>query len=157
MKLLLIAPCDRVLSDPTFGNSLIAVFHEILIKLPPGTEVPSNAMVPRDWTIFSKYELEPSEENKDYSAVTKIFWPNGDLFAELGIAAAKPTKNGMAFAIRLQGAPLGQNGRYLIQQTIRIDGDDGFVCGPVESYMSLSVTYDLPPIPSSPLGEDKPG
>jgi hypothetical protein len=145
MKLLVIAPCDRIINDPTFGNSLIAVFHEIQIKLPPGSEVPASAMIPRDWSIFSKYYLDPEEEGKEYYSITKVFWPSGEKFAEISLLSANP-KNGMAFAVRLQGAPIGQNGKYRIEQSIHINGNDEFIFGPVESYIAVNVTYDLEPI-----------
>src|SRR5271165_3941587 len=119
MKLLLIAPCQIALQDPEQGHSLIAIFHDILIKLPETSPAPPpNAIIPREWAIFTKFALEPNEEGKDYALATNIFWPDETSFVSQVLHAAQPTKNGMAFIAKLQGFPMGQNGKVRITQQL---------------------------------------
>jgi hypothetical protein len=148
MKLLLIAPCQIALQDPDQGHSLIAVFHEILIKIPADApELPAIAIIPKEWAIFSKFSLEPDEEGKDYSLNTSIFWPDGTLFVSQAILAAQPTKNGMAFITRLQGFPMGQNGLVKVSQTLTSEGN--LVCENIEVEIKTTVERSLPPLRAS--------
>jgi hypothetical protein len=146
MKLLLVAPCQLALQDPTQGHSLIGVFHEIKIQIPSNApELPNNAIVPREWAIFSKFELDPDEEGKNYSMTTQFYWPDGSEFANQVLVAAQPTKNGMAFISRFQGFPMGQNGTLKVIATLR--RDDEVVCGPTEVGIKV-IVEKTPPAPS---------
>jgi hypothetical protein len=143
MKLLLIAPCQIALQDPDQGHSLIAVFHEIKIRIPEDApQLPVNAIIPKEWAIFSKFGLEPEEEGKDYSLDTTIFWPDGAVFATQVICALQPTRNGLAFIVRLQGFPMGQNGVVKVSQTL-LRGERVVYEG-AESEIRMSVERTLP-------------
>jgi hypothetical protein len=143
MKLLLAALCDRVLNDPDYGHSLIAVFHAIRIQIvqdAPG--LPSNAVLPKEWAIFAKYGLESNEEGKDYSITGEIFWPDGSLFGTLTVAAAQPSKDGMAFILKVNGFPMGQNGTIRVLLTLSSSGKTVF--GPTELIAKVNVERNLP-------------
>jgi hypothetical protein len=141
MKLLLLTACEKVLQDVQSGHSLISVFHGLTIQLPPEPEMPGNAVIPKEWAIFSKWELLPDEEGKNYASSVEIFWPDGTFFAKSIIAAAQPTQDGMAFIVRLPGFPIGQNGKLKIVQFLQ--SDDEQVFGPVELEVRVAVTRDL--------------
>jgi hypothetical protein len=131
MKLLLAAPCNLVLQDPEVGHSLIGVFHESKIQIPhDAPEVPSNAMVPREWSIFSKFGLDPDDEGKNYSLKIDVFWPDGSILISHTVNAARPTNNGMAFIAKLQAFPMGQQGIVRIIQNLSSEGN--VVFGPIE-------------------------
>src|ERR1035438_9786942 len=109
MRLLLVTPCQLAIQDPVSGQSLIAVFHDIKIKIAENApELPPNAIIPKEWSIFSKFTMEPDEEGKDYSLNTNIYWPNGEQFVSQAMDAAQPTKNGMAFIVKMEMFPIGQ-------------------------------------------------
>jgi hypothetical protein len=139
MKLLLLTACDKVLQDPQFGSSLISVFHGIKFQVPAGTELPKDAVVPKEWAIFSKWELLPEEENKNHVSVIEIFWPDGNAFIKYALKAAQPTKNGMAFINRMTGFPVGQDGKLKVIQSLECDGV--VVGGPHELDLQVDVTY----------------
>jgi hypothetical protein len=141
MKLLLAAPCNMALQDPDVGHSLIGVFHEIKIQVSQDAEVPNNAMVPKEWAIFSKFSLEPNEEGKDYSLSTDIFWPDGNLLLN-NVLPAKIAKNGMAFIAKLQTFPMGQQGIVRIRESLTSEGK--IVCGPIELEVKVVIEKVLP-------------
>ena len=66
MKLLIASPCQMVITDKEglAGHSLIGVFHNFKIRVPEKAEVPSNALLPKEWTIFSKWSLDPPESKE---------------------------------------------------------------------------------------------
>ena len=139
MKLLLSNPCEKVLQDPDSGHSLIAVFHDIKIQISKDAEAPPNdAVVPQNWAVFSKFGLDHEEENKEYSLLTDIFWPDGKPFVSGNqLNALPPTKNGMTFVVKLQGFPMGQNGEVKVRQTLKCNG--AIVFGPFESIVRINV------------------
>lgn len=62
-KLLLFAPCEKVLIDEqTKTVSLIVVLQEIHYKVPPGTQIQPNALLPMNWSVISLWQ---EEEMKD--------------------------------------------------------------------------------------------
>jgi hypothetical protein len=145
MNLLLAAPCQLALQDPVSGHSLIGVFHEIKIQVSEDApEVPRNAMVPREWAVFSKFALAPEEEGRDYSLLTEVFWPDGTPLASLTVEAAQPTKNGLSFIARLQAFPMGQPGIVRIRTSLR--SGENLVWGPTDLEILVIVEKSLHPI-----------
>lgn len=143
MRILLAAPCNVALQDPEVGQSLIGVFHGMKIQISQDAEVPDNAMLPKEWAIFSKFGLDPDEEGKSYSLVTNIFWPDGKLLVNHLLPAAEPTKDGMNFITRMQAIPVGQEGIVKVSQTVISEGE--IVCGPIELEIKVTIEKTLPP------------
>ena len=141
MKLLLTTSCDKVLEDPESGTSLIAIFHEIKVHIPIDAEIPNNAAIPREWFIFTKFSLAPEEEEADYALETQVFWPDGTQFLGLTIGAKQPTRNGMAFKVKLPAFPIGQPGSLKITQTLRSNSD--IVLGPIENEIIVRIERGL--------------
>jgi hypothetical protein len=138
MKLLILAACEKVLSDPQSGPSLIAIFNGMKVTTHTDAVVPRDALLPREWSIFSRWQLEPEEEGKNYTSSTEILWPDGTQFGRLDLVAEQPTADGMSFTGRLTGFPIGQNGKVRIIQTLK--RDDGSVSGPFEMFLTVTVT-----------------
>ena len=101
-------------------------------------------MLPKEWAIFSKFGLEPSEEDKDYTLKTDIFWPDGKVLASHILDAMPPTKNGMAFIAKSQAFPMGQQGVVRIRESLTSEGK--VVFGPIEMEVKVSVERSLPSI-----------
>jgi hypothetical protein len=142
VKNIVYLPCQLALYDAQTGHSLIAVFHDIKFQFSPGTEIPINAVISRDWTIFSKWEMGEDEEGKDYTSKTEVFLPDGSLFTSNIVSAALPVANGMAFILRLQGFPIGQTGKLKIVNTLH-NGEE-LIYGPIETSVTVHLSFDLP-------------
>ncbi len=146
MKNLVHTPCQLVLRDAEYGHSLVAVFHELRLQFPPETVIPPNAVIPREWSVFSKWELEEDEEGKDYTSATEIFWPDGTPFLKTELKASPPVSNGMAFIFRFGVFPMGQIGTIRISNTLSEGGR--LVSGPIETAIRLRHQFDLPAAPT---------
>jgi hypothetical protein len=143
MKLLLTAPCILVLQDAEAGHSLIGVFHEIKIQIShDAPEIPSNAMLPKEWSIFSKFGLDPDEDGKNYTLKTDVFWPDGNILVSHALDAKQPTKNGLAFIAKLQAFPMGQQGIVRISESLTSEGK--VVFGPIELEVKIVIERSLP-------------
>jgi hypothetical protein len=124
MKLLLAAPCNLVSNDPELGHSLIGVFHDIMVRVIPGAEIPNNAVLPKEWAIFSKWSLDPGEEGRNHFLVTEIYWPDGSKLSETRIKSLAPgVSPSISFIVRSQGFPFGQAGKIKIN--LRVEEEDG--------------------------------
>jgi hypothetical protein len=144
MKLLLATPCQFVITDveSSLGHSLIAVFHDIGIKVPPSTDVPSNALLPKEWAIFSKWKAEKEEEaTKHYTLQFAAYWPDGTALVEQEIKSNPLVEGGMAFIVRNTGFPIGQNGIVKVILSLMADGVPAHE--PVVLDIGVKLTKDL--------------
>lgn len=66
-KLLLFAPCEKILIDQaTNGVSLISVLQELHFKVPPGTQLQPNVSLPIGWTAVSLWQEEPADTGVEF-------------------------------------------------------------------------------------------
>jgi hypothetical protein len=114
MKLLLATACQVVINDPEFSHSLISVFHEIRFGISSSIDLPPNALIPREWSVFSKWELTDEESTGDIAQTCEMYWPDGALLSRTKLVAAKPVQRALAFNVRSQGFPVGQSGKLKI-------------------------------------------
>jgi hypothetical protein len=141
MKLLMASPCQTVLIDAELGHSLIAVFHHIAMKVPAEAEIPPNALIPREWAIFSKWQVEPEDTGQNFIQVSQVFWPDGTLLVENRVNAVPRSDRYMAFVVKNQAFPIGQNGEIKIVLWIESEGEK--IVPTVELALVLQVTKDL--------------
>lgn len=67
-KLLLFAPCEKVLVDEkSHTTSLIVILQEIHYKVPPGTQLQPNALLSMNWSVVSLWqEEEPADAGVEF-------------------------------------------------------------------------------------------
>jgi hypothetical protein len=136
MKLLIYTACDRVLQDPVHGASLITVFHGLAFKVQEGIELPPNAVMPKEWAVFTKWGLEREEVGKQYVSKLEIYWPDGTEFIKFSLEALQPIRDGLMFISRITGFPVGQTGNLRILQTLESEGS--IVFGPEELIIKVN-------------------
>ena len=71
---------------------------------------------------------------------TEMFWPNGAIFNTYDLAAVE-RHNGMAFNVRANGFPIGQNGKVRIKLTL-LNGDE-VVAEPFDVFVAVNVTKNI--------------
>jgi hypothetical protein len=83
-KLLLFAPCEKVLVDEmSHTTSLIAVLQEIHYKVPPGTQIQSGALLPMNWSIVSIWQEEdPADAEVEFEQRVLLENTAGKAFME---------------------------------------------------------------------------
>jgi hypothetical protein len=64
-RLLMFAPCEKVIIGQDNVVSLIGLFHEIQLQLPTGKDIPPDVCVPMKWAVFTLFQRNESEENKE--------------------------------------------------------------------------------------------
>jgi len=114
--------CEKVLLDKNDVPSLIAVFSKVTAVV--NGEVPANAVVPKEWCIFTSWLIELSDVGKQYTQAYRVVYPNGEQFGEpvripLQILPGKRHSQTIANS---QGLPVGQNGLYTVESWVE-EGD----------------------------------
>lgn len=113
--------CEKVIVDKNEVPSLIGVFNKITIAV--NGDVPSNAVVPKEWCIFTSWVVEPDDVGKHYTQICRILYPNGEQFGEDGRIELQfpPGKRNSQAIANSQGLPIGQNGLCTVECWIEED------------------------------------
>jgi len=142
MNLLLATPCNLVANDQELGPSLIGVFHDMTIKIHPDIEIPGNALIPKEWAIFSKWMLSSEETRRDYVLVSEVYWPDGTLLHQTKSKSSSPATTALIFIIKHQAFPFGQDGRVRIRLWMENE-DKTLVHESIEIFISVRVQKNV--------------
>jgi hypothetical protein len=142
--------CEKVILDQQSAGvaSLIGLFSKIVGLVPPNTEIPPNAATPKDWTVFSIWDIEPGDEHKNYVLCTQILYPDQSQFGDVSKQPMplQPNKR-VQMIVRLNGFPIGQLGFYTVRTWL--EEEDKKVSDPIE--FKLELEFTVAPNPSSSI------
>jgi|ERR1700737_811255 len=132
--------CDKILiaKDETF--SLISLFTRIILSVPTGTDIPTDAVSQKEWAVFTMWETELGDEKLDYFICTQIIYPDRAPFMQinkqkLNILAGQRAQAAMQFI----GFPIGRVGPRIVQ--IWIEHNDKKVVDTIELKIDLEVRH----------------
>jgi hypothetical protein len=122
-KLYLFAICEKVITDTNGVVSLIGLFNKVTVtRSPDSPEVPANAVAPKEYSIFTSWDLEAADRGKDYNQFYEFFYPDGAQFGGRAISVIKmgdgKRANSTANSIAL---PIGQVGVYTARTWLEDD------------------------------------
>jgi hypothetical protein len=114
--------CEKVIVDKNEMPSLIGVFNKMTTAV--SGDVPSNAVAPKEWCIFTSWVSEPSDAGRHYTQIYRILYPNGEQFGddariELQVVPGKRHSQTIASS---QGLPIGQSGLYTVESWVEENG-----------------------------------
>jgi hypothetical protein len=110
-KLLLFAPCEKVIIDETTKTtSLIVLLETVHIAIPRADQdkVPRDANIPINWQVLTLWQTEPQDQGKQLEMRFATYLPTGE---EIGIAGSmllrfEPGKPNFRGVISIAGVPL---------------------------------------------------
>jgi len=131
--------CEKVIvAAPDNVASLIGLFNKIIIAVAPGTEIPKNAVTPKEWAIFTIFDTEPGDELKEYVHFVQILYPDKTQFAEVSKNKIAVELNKRAqISVQVLGFPIGQRGKYTVR--VWVEENQQMVVGPIEFTMELEI------------------
>ncbi len=132
--------CEKViLAQPDSVPSLIALFSKIIMTVPEeAPEIPKNAVAPKDWAIFSAWDPDPGDEEKDYLFCTQLLYPDQTQFGEISKIRIKVERNKRSqVSAQILGFPIGQPGFYTVR--VWIEENDKRLFGPIEFKIELEI------------------
>ncbi|HTQ95794.1 MAG TPA: hypothetical protein VMH89_03260 [Candidatus Acidoferrum sp.] len=136
-RLALITVCDRVIIDEVGVASLIGLFNRIMPVIPPGVEVPSNAIAPKEWALFAIWEYEPGDENREFTMTYAVRFPDGSMFNESQVNFRLDQNRNQQIRVPFVGFPIGQLGLYQVH--IRLLAGDVIIQEPRPLTIELQI------------------
>jgi hypothetical protein len=113
-------PAPNQVGPPSLSN----LFTKLLVEVPNGVEIPSNAVGPKEWAIFSMWDAEPGDENKSYILCTAVSYPDGSQFGPTSKTRIPITLGQRSqMVIRALGFPLGQQGVYTVHVWLELENE----------------------------------
>jgi hypothetical protein len=139
--------CERVIIAKDDVASLIGLFSKITLIVKPGMDIPLNAVAPKEWSIFSIWDIDPGDELKEHTLYTKFIYPDGSQFAEVSKAKMVLQSGKRAqMVVTMSGFPIGQTGDYTVATWVEENGR--IVVGPIEFKLGVEISNLPEPQPS---------
>ena len=141
--------CEKVILAKDDVPALIRLFSKLILTVPTSAEIPREAVVPRDWAVFSIWETEPGDERRNYMLCTQLLYPDKTQFADTNRTKIniEPEKRAQ-MTIQFQGFPIGQTGEYTIRTWLEENQREVF--GPIEFGIGLEIRkQELPQTPQA--------
>jgi hypothetical protein len=147
LKPYLCVACERVIlempsnfdpPDSAGVASLIGLFSKMIAISIEDQVIPANAVIPKEWAIFSAWDIESDDAGKKYNICTQILYPDGSPFGEtskipLKLEINKRSQN----VVKISGFPVGQLGFYSVQTWIEEKGMR--IYGPIEFKIEFEI------------------
>lgn len=145
--------CEKVIIDqPIEGDppsqgvpSLIGLFNRIVLQISSDLpEIPKNAVAPKEWAIYSAWDNEPGDEQKEYFLCNQILYPDQSAFGPLIRTPVNvQPKRRSQMITRVQGFPLGQPGFYTVRTWL--EENNQMVGNPIEFRIELETKKQAQP------------
>ena len=134
--------CEKVITDQQQDGvaSLIALFNKIVVTVPAGSppEIPRNAVAPKEWAVFSAWDTDPGDEQKEHILCTQLLYPDESPFADVNKTVMKvELKKRSQMIVRILGFPIGQPGFHTVRTWI--EENRQMVFGPIEFKIELEI------------------
>ena len=115
-KLLLFAPCDRVIIDEAGKTlTLISILEQVQSQTPPMGEKVAGAV---NWFAIALYLQLPEDEGKTYEQRTCLMLPDGSETLE-GTISFQMTQRTHRVMARMFGFPISQTGECSLRLALR--------------------------------------
>lgn len=122
-KLLLFAPCEKVIVDQQNNVSLISILQDLKIQVPEtGPVPPANASAAIKWDVLTVWARSDDDAGKRYEQRIALFNPEGAP-TEISTTTPVETKNAShRIVATIFGFPIGSSGRYRLKLWLSEDG-----------------------------------
>jgi len=122
-KLYVFAICEKVIIDTNGVPSVIGLFNKITAgRSADSPEIPANAVAPKEYAIFTSWDLEPADRGKEYNQFYEFFYPDGTQFGERANLRVKMGEGKrMNSTANSNALPIGQVGVYTARTWLEDD------------------------------------
>ncbi|MFZ0707895.1 MAG: hypothetical protein WAM71_20015 [Candidatus Korobacteraceae bacterium] len=124
MKCPIFCACEKVVFDKNETASLISVLQNVDVRVP--VTPPEYATLPKEWFIFTRWDVSDSEPGKIFEQVWQVLWPDGEKFVEhrapLNATSEKRDDDVRQGYFQLASFPFGQQGKMRLLTWLDFDG-----------------------------------
>ena len=119
-KLLLFAPCEKVIIDQQNNISMIGILQGIETPVPPGTDIPLDATDTIRWDILTLWQPESGETGRQFEQLVDLHAPDGKRVMKVKVLFKLEGSTTRTIA-NIHGFPIGQAGNYVLKLRLRED------------------------------------
>ncbi len=109
-KLLLFAPCEKLIVDEEGNPTLITVLQNLGIEVPAGEQVPRDVMTPQTWDVITLWYPEDGDPGKTFHERLEFTQPDGSIPIRTKITFRMEDKT-QRNKTHIMGFPIGQAGQ----------------------------------------------
>jgi len=137
--------CEKVILAQDGVASLVSLFSKIVINLrADAPEIPTNALAPKEWVVFSAWDLELGDELREYFLSTQLSYPDGAPFGEVGrVRMNLEAGRRLQMVSQFLAFPIGETGLYTVGTWI--EENNRRVVGPIEFRIELEIVRQRQP------------
>jgi hypothetical protein len=117
------APCEKVIIDRDNNPSLIAVIQGLTTPLQEGVEPPKGSVGLMRWDIFSLWQREDGDDDKEFIQECDLFGPDETPVIQT-VMTFKFTASTHRNVVSVLGFPLAKAGNYSLRLWLRESKDD---------------------------------
>lgn len=134
--------------DPTLQPvaSLISLFNKIVLTVPAeAPDFPKNTVAPKEWAIYSAWDTEPGDEQREYFLCIQMLYPDQTQFGDITRMRiiVTPIHRRSQMIARVLGFPIGQQGFYTVRTWL--EEHEQIVGSPIEFKLELEVKRQTQP------------
>jgi hypothetical protein len=130
MKCTAVVACEKIIIDKEGAHSIINVMLNAQIflqktepgKAPEGVPLPSNAIAPIVWWVYTVWNPSIEDAGKTFEQVYQAYWPNGDKFMESRLPFTLKDDAPMQTTFHIGGFPAGQEGKVQVLTWLDSEG-----------------------------------
>jgi hypothetical protein len=156
MKCTALLACEKLIVDKDGAHSLINVMHSAAVVLqqqeigevPQQIPIPSNAVMPNQWWIYSVWMPMPQDVGCSFEQVYQLYWPSGEKFAENRLPFTQKEDRMQQTSFYYVGFPVGQPGNLKIISWLDHEGHR--VSDLVETFVRIEHSSPDNPIKGAP-------
>ncbi len=142
-QLYMFVACEKVIIDDSGIPSLISLFG--IVTLAMQEEIPPNALAPKEWAIFAAWDPEPIDEEREYTQVVQLLFPDGTSFLDrLETKFVMKVGRRQQVKMPVMGFPVGQQGNVTVRMWLEHAGNVVIEAHPIH----LEVKHTPPPQPA---------
>jgi hypothetical protein len=132
--------CEKVIFSKEDVASLIGLFSKMILKVAKGTEIPNNALMPREWAVFSAWDPEPGDEKRLFVLCTRFVFPDLSQFGDV-TKTPMVIESGKRFQVNtaFNGFPIGQAGPCRV--VTWIEENEHVAVSPIELKIDLEISF----------------
>jgi hypothetical protein len=127
MKILIFAPCEKVIIDRAGIPSLVSILQNVNVPVAKGQSVPANAVAPKEWFVFTHWLGAPEEMGQEFAQRTQIVLPDGRPFGDpkgalTSFKLERLEQRIVQNIVALVGFPIGIPGRLAVRVWVEAKG-----------------------------------
>jgi hypothetical protein len=114
-KLLIFAPCEKVIIDDQKNATLIVLLNTLTVAHKGDAEIPQDAIGSKEWAVFTLWQPTEEDVGKEFVQFLQMVKPDGQEFKRAEIRfTVNPSDKISQARMNIHGFPIGQKGPIIL-------------------------------------------